>query len=246
MLKKMVNKLAMLLAIESSGNSGGAALLRGGELVAESSLPSPRSHGEHLIPCIQAAMAEAAVTFEEIDAIALNVGPGSYTGLRVGLAAAEMLALVHDIPLLAVPCMDALCEAAIRQGVDSGALLPALDARRGFAVGARFHWNGETLARLTEDELQEPVALFEEGGMVLGDAGVVYADQLGKAVAFEGRNELLASDLGLAALRLYRSASDASALRQITTRRVELAYFRPIMAQTVAERQAIADAKAAK
>ncbi|MCA8939418.1 MAG: hypothetical protein KDB07_06410, partial [Planctomycetes bacterium] len=78
---------------------------------------------------------------------------------------------------------------------------------------------------------------------VIGDAAQIYAELLGPSQAFEGRWELEAADVGLAALRLYRSAMDASALAQNPTRRVELNYFRPIMAKTVAERQAEADAK---
>ncbi|MCA8940851.1 MAG: tRNA (adenosine(37)-N6)-threonylcarbamoyltransferase complex dimerization subunit type 1 TsaB, partial [Planctomycetes bacterium] len=214
--------MANILAIESSGNTGGAAVLREGQIVGEASLPTPRSHGEHLVPSFAQALEAAGLSFPELDGIALNVGAGSYTGLRVGLAAAEMLALVHNKPILPVPCTNALCEAAIRQGVAAGLLLPALDARRDYLVGAAFRWDGQTLARESDDELMLPEHFFAQGGVVIGDAAQIYAETLGPSQAFDGRWELEAADVGLAALRLYRSAMDASALAQNPTRRVEL------------------------
>ncbi len=124
----------LLLAIDTAGPACAVALLRGedgtAEILARSSEAIGNGHAERLMPMIEAALAEAGVAFADLDRIAVTTGPGSFTGVRVGVAAARGLALALDIPAVGIGSLDALAFPEVR-GRDSGTVVAALDAKRG-------------------------------------------------------------------------------------------------------------------
>ena len=120
-----------ILALDTATAACSAALLRGGALAARRHLAMTRGHAEALMPMVEEVMAEAGAAYGELDLIATTVGPGTFTGLRVGLAAARGLALAGGLPLLGVTTLEVLAH-----GVDAGRragrpVVAALDARRG-------------------------------------------------------------------------------------------------------------------
>ena len=115
----------MILALDTCLTACSAALLDGDRVLAARSEAMPRGHQERLAPLVQELMAEAGVGFPALTRIGVTVGPGSFTGLRVGLAFAKGLAAALSIPAVGVGTLEAMAF-----GVD-GFVVAVIDARRG-------------------------------------------------------------------------------------------------------------------
>ncbi len=191
-----------LVAIETSGRPGSVALLlphgsvkeRGLEGVSrgESSAPadfgelSRAGHARTLVPEIKALVEEAGLGPRDIGAVAVSIGPGSYTGLRVGVTAAKTLSRALSCELVAVSTLEALAREAARSGPPSGTrrLVPAMDARRGQVYAALFELRGATVDRVGEDAVLTPEELshmLEPGDHVFGTAPAAYPEALAAA-----------------------------------------------------------------
>ncbi len=118
----------LTLAIETSGMSGGIALSHGPSPVAEFFLSSRETHSRRLMPSIMWLLERASVSMPDLKCVAVSLGPGSFTGLRIGLSTARGLALALGIPLAGVPTFDAL--AANIPAVPGMLLCPVADARK--------------------------------------------------------------------------------------------------------------------
>ena len=117
-----IRKLRLLelnvLSIETSTQLCSAALTNNGRLVAENCVNVKNVHAAQLFPIIQSLFDYSSIAQKELQAIAVSIGPGSFTGLRIGLSAAKGLALGLDIPIIAVPTLQALASnAPIRNGL---------------------------------------------------------------------------------------------------------------------------------
>lgn len=120
-----------LLAIETSTTVCGVAIVRDGVVLAEQWIEERSAHAERLFGFIDAAMREAQVGARECSAIAVSIGPGSFTGLRIGLSATKGLHLALGVPVVAVPTLTALAERCVPMFAGSpGYCIAALDARR--------------------------------------------------------------------------------------------------------------------
>ncbi|MDB5452377.1 MAG: tsaB [Caulobacteraceae bacterium] len=124
----------LVLALDTCLSACQAALWRDGEVVAAASEPMARGHQERLAPMLQAMLAEANVGLDRVDRIAVTVGPGSFTGLRVGLAFAKGLGLALDKPVVGVTSLEALAASA----PPAGLTLALIDARRDQAYWQAF------------------------------------------------------------------------------------------------------------
>ncbi|GAB5519954.1 MAG: tRNA (adenosine(37)-N6)-threonylcarbamoyltransferase complex dimerization subunit type 1 TsaB [Rhodothermales bacterium] len=157
----------MLLAFETATNTCSVALHDGTRVVAHVTVQRPRIHAEQLLPLSQVVLKQAGVSVQDLNAIAVSEGPGSYTGLRIGVSAAKGLALAADAALVGVSSLAALAEQA-RSMVEPGAGICALfDARRTEAYAGAF--------LVQEDgslELAQPIAgvLMEDLADWLPDA----------------------------------------------------------------------------
>lgn len=121
----------MLLAFDTATPLVTAALHDGDDVVAEHLAAHPLKHGEQLAPLIERCLTDAGVGARDLTAIAVGVGPGPFTGLRVGLVTARTLAHVLEIPVYGVCTLDVLAVEAVESGqVDAPEFLVATDARR--------------------------------------------------------------------------------------------------------------------
>ena len=121
--------MTAILALETATDVVGCAVgIAGGQTRASMLVGSERSHGEMLAPMIQAVLAEAEMSIADIDLIAIDCGPGRYTGLRVGIATAAALAYARSLPVAAVSSTELLAFGARRF---NGYIVPVVDARRG-------------------------------------------------------------------------------------------------------------------
>jgi tRNA threonylcarbamoyladenosine biosynthesis protein TsaB len=158
-----------LLALETATLAGGAALLDDGRLVGESRLNIALTHSERLMAMVDRLLQDCAWEASSLHGLAVSIGPGSFTGLRVGAATAKGLALALDLPVAPVPTLDAL--AATLPFADAP-VCPLLDARKGEVYCSLYRWSGTAMVR-EWDYLAVPpaeaAARLEPPVIVLGD-----------------------------------------------------------------------------
>lgn len=142
-----------------------------------------REHAEVIMIMIEKVMADAGLAFDALDAIAATVGPGSFTGVRVGVAAARALALATGRPLIGVTSLEVMAQQALERLDEApGTLAIAVDARRGEIYQALFTGAGETLSRpaaLTPE--QAAAQLPETGTLVLAGGGARLVSEAAEA-----------------------------------------------------------------
>ncbi|MDP6108019.1 MAG: tRNA (adenosine(37)-N6)-threonylcarbamoyltransferase complex dimerization subunit type 1 TsaB, partial [Candidatus Brocadiia bacterium] len=131
-----------MLGIETSGERGSVALLREDELLAEHRFAQGYRHARNIMAGVADVVRSAGVDRGEIDAVGVTDGPGSFTGLRVGVTCAKTLAWLLGLPAVGVPTLDVLAqnvrpeEHLDARGRPVRTVCPLLDARRGFVYGA--------------------------------------------------------------------------------------------------------------
>ena len=123
-----------LLSIDTSGPVAGAAVYRDGRIASRTALESGNMHSETVVQLIDAAMNLPGLLKKELDAIAVTTGPGSFTGLRIGLSVAKAMAQALQIPVIGVNTLDALCYV---QG-EKGLRCAVMDARRAEVYSAAY------------------------------------------------------------------------------------------------------------
>lgn len=120
-----------ILSIETATTVCSVAVTYGQEVLAEEKLYSERSHANELTLLIEKNFKKIGLGLDEIDALALSEGPGSYTGLRIGTSTAKGICYALGIPLIAVSTLQAMAlEMVKNQGIEEGLLCPMIDARR--------------------------------------------------------------------------------------------------------------------
>ncbi len=159
-----------LLALETAMPAGGAALLDGDRLVAESLLNVRLTHSERLMAIVDRILSDSGWDLDHIEGIAVSVGPGSFTGLRIGVSTAKGLAMALGIPVAAVPTLDALAHAV---PFTADPVCPILDAKKGEVYTSLYRWEGDTAVReweylaLTPEDLCSRIS---EPVVFVGDA----------------------------------------------------------------------------
>jgi tRNA threonylcarbamoyladenosine biosynthesis protein TsaB len=119
-----------ILSIETSTTICSVALIRNGEILSSTELGVAHSHSEKLTLLIRDCVTHAGLTFNDLDALAVAKGPGSYTGLRIGVATAKGLCYALDKPLIAINTLEAMAYQVADFCISSYWLCPMLDARR--------------------------------------------------------------------------------------------------------------------
>lgn len=214
----------MLLALETSAERGGVALFDGGALVGEADVAESERHAASLLLCLDGLLARVSRKFGEVERIALAIGPGSFTGLRIGLATALGLAFGTKRTLVPVPTLAALSLQA--GGADRVATL--VDARRGEVYAGLYDADANPLLPdacvsvsdwLAALPAREPIAL-------LGSGAELHRAQLLSALGARARflpaasGVLRARSVGVLGHRLAQAGAD------LPPERVELRYLR--------------------
>lgn len=180
-----------VLGVDTSTALLSAAVLDGGTLAAERTRESVRprdrrpgrsNHAEGLLPLIEEVLDGAAVAFSSLSLLGVAVGPGSFTGLRIGISTAKGLAYGSDIPVVGVRTLEA---SAFRVPAEDGAafVCPMMDARKGEVYAALYRRTAAAFECLIEDTLSAPEALVRRVEAVaagsclyLGSGAQAYAD----------------------------------------------------------------------
>lgn len=135
----------MLLAFDTATQLVSVALHDGERVVVELSSDQPMKHGEHLAPLIARSLEEAGIVRQDLTAIAVGVGPGPFTGLRVGVVTARTLGFVLDVPVYGVCSLDAVALEVVATRATPGSFLVATDARRKEVYLASYDADGRRL-----------------------------------------------------------------------------------------------------
>lgn len=161
--------MARVLGIETSTSAGSLALAEAGRLIREAQIDTLLNHSARLLPVLDGLLKGAGWEVGDLDAVGVGLGPGSFTGIRVGLAAAQGLAFGGSIPLVGVGSFPALVRGC---ALERGIIVPLLDGGRGMIYGGRYEKKGLELMELVpprvvgEGELE---ALLAGGHIVTPD-----------------------------------------------------------------------------
>ncbi len=148
-----------ILAFDSTAKAASCAVIDDGKILGHYNIDNGLTQSELLLPMAEALLKTLGLDFSEMDAYAVSVGPGSFTGVRIGVSLVKGLAFGRDIPCIEVSTLEALAENI--RGLD-GLLVPCMDARRAQVYNALFMSSGEGIKRLTEDRAIALSALSEE------------------------------------------------------------------------------------
>ncbi len=165
--------MGRILAIETATRVCSVALSNDGSILAESSLNIPQVHVERLVICIEEMLDNLHLSYRDIDAVAVSNGPGSFTGLRIGLSVGKGIAFAQDRKLIAVPTLDAIARGVLGFS-DGHTIVPLLHARAAEFYYAFFKPSGSSLQRLGEYKVAESEEIAEEcdGDVVFVGEGV--------------------------------------------------------------------------
>ena len=175
----------MLLAFETSAKAAGVALMDGQTLLGESYQNTGLTHSQTLLSMAENLIASCGKTPEAITALAVAAGPGSFTGVRIGVAAAKGFAWGRQLPLYGVSTLEAMARGL---GIYNGLVLPTMDARRDQTYTALFRMEAGNPTRLLEDsaisfeELKNSIKNYEEPIFLVGDGSILCYNTLKDAV----------------------------------------------------------------
>ncbi len=161
-----------ILAFDTTAKTASVALTENGRLLGLCNIENGLTQSELILPMAENLLASLKLSFSDVELYAVTVGPGSFTGVRIGVATVKGLAFGRDIPCAPVSTLEALAEnaAGLR-----GLIVPCMDARRGQFYTASFESDGTELRRLTPDraisaeELSEELRAFDGDIYVTGD-----------------------------------------------------------------------------
>ncbi|WP_404383383.1 tRNA (adenosine(37)-N6)-threonylcarbamoyltransferase complex dimerization subunit type 1 TsaB [Caenispirillum salinarum] len=168
----------LILALDTAMAACSAAVWRDGATLAARRQPMARGQAEALVPLMQAVMAEAGIAdYADLDRIAVTQGPGSFTGLRVGLATARAVAVAADRPVIGITTTEALAAAVPAELRGNRPVLAVIDSKR---ADLFLQWFGPDISPLGPPESAEPEALrarlTEQPAVVVGDAVAMLGD----------------------------------------------------------------------
>ncbi len=217
-----------ILALDSATPACSVAVLSGGNVLAECFSAGQKNHTEKLLKLVDAALSQADAAGEDIDLVAVSVGPGTFTGLRSGISTAQGLAFAWEKPLAGVSSLEIL---AFQAGPFPGLICPMIDARKQQVYTCRYRMGSNGIPEKCSDEravapeqylaeIQEPAVFIGNGALcyrgliedVLGDSARVMPDVLSLPRA---------STVGCIADRSYSGGTPPG------TFQVQPAYIRP-------------------
>lgn len=205
----------LLLAFETSAKACSVALWRDGSLLGESYQNTGLTHSQTLMLMAQELVESCALTPGQIEAVAVAAGPGSFTGVRIGVAAAKGFAWGKELPCYGVSTLEAM---ALGLGLHNGCIAAVMDARRSQVYNALFRVTDGVLTRITPDraisleELAQEIEDLEEACYLVGDGSrLTHAAIAGTILPPEHRLHQRASGVAMAAQRLIDAGDPGDA-----------------------------------
>jgi tRNA threonylcarbamoyladenosine biosynthesis protein TsaB len=222
-----------ILAIESSAVTASVAILTDETVTAEYTINYKKTHSQTLLPMIDQICQMTETDVDTLDLIGVSVGPGSFTGLRIGVATAKGIALAKKIPVAPVPTLEAM---AYNFAGTEAAVCTVMDARRDHVYGAVYHFEDGKLVCDVEQGLYENLKMaellndFGKNVVIMGD-GVGVMDKVRTAITCEfqyaapNMNTQRAASVALLAKQMYNEG------RAVAGSAVVPDYIRPSQAE---------------
>ncbi len=194
----------LLLAVDTTTRFGSVAVVRSGEVLSEVNYVSPSSHSRQVFRAVDEALRVAGLKFDDLEGLAVAAGPGSFTGIRIGLSLVKALALASGRPLAAVSALEALAMKLLTHGVDL--MVPMIDARKGEVFAGAYQPDGGWLRELVPAGAYHPVDFLARlpssaPAIFIGTGARIYRsmieDRLGARAIFSGRSLHVAAEVGL-------------------------------------------------
>ena len=218
----------LILGISTSTKQVGAAIGGHEGVLASSHSARGKRHAENLAPAIDFVRRQARVELDEIGAVAVDIGPGLFTGLRVGIAAAKATAHALRVPMIGISSLDLLAWSVRHTARE---IVAVLDARRGEVFTARYRPTPGGVQRLAEpivcspDEMRAELQAADHDYLVVGDGGLRYGEFLDDLVSVEVAEQHLGYPNAACLVQL----AHAKALREdfVQPWQLEPLYLRP-------------------
>lgn len=214
----------LILAFESSAKAASVALCRDGALISQYSQCSALTHSRTLLPMAEDMLKNAELSLGDVDLIAVAHGPGSFTGIRIGVSTVKGLAWALDKPCVGVSTLEAMAWHGLARG---GYICPVMDARRGQVYNALFKIENGAPARLTEDrpialsELSDELRALDAPVFLVGDGTALakkHFDEAGIPCEAAPENLVWQSAWGVAMAAADKPAGNADALLPVYLR----------------------------
>lgn len=218
----------LILGISTSTKQIGAAVGGHEGVLASSHSARGKRHAENLAPAIDFVRRQARVELSDISAVAVDIGPGLFTGLRVGIAAAKAVAHALRVPMIGIPSLDLLAW-PVRH--TSREIVAVIDARRGEVFYARYRPTPGGVQRLGDpvvaspDDLRADLEASDTDYLIVGDGGLRYAEEIDGLIQVEIAEQYLAYPNAASLVQL----AHAKAIREdfVQPWQLEPLYLRP-------------------
>ena len=213
-----------ILSFESSAKAASVALVRDGELIAQYSQCCALTHSRTLLPMAEDMLKNTELTFSDVDLLACAYGPGSFTGIRIGVATVKGLSWALEKPCVGVSTLEAMAWHGISAG---GFICPVMDARRSQVYNALFEIRDGRPVRLTEDraismeELRKDVEKLSGSVFLVGDGTGITAEffaSAGLSFRIAPANLTMQSAWGVAMVAEGKPAGDSASLLPVYLR----------------------------
>ena len=209
-----------ILAIDSSAKAASVCIANEEKIIGEFFINTSLTHSQTLMPMTEQLLKNTEMTIDDVDAIAVNAGPGSFTGVRIGVAAAKGLAFPKNLPCVSVSTLESMAYNLL--GTDC-VVCAVMDARCSQVYNAMFRIKGETVERLTDDRalsLSDLLLEFKQTDkriLIVGDGAEITYDFLkneasNAVLAPKNRRTQTASSVALAAFqKLFEGKTQTAA-----------------------------------
>lgn len=223
----------MILAIETATDVCGVALVHGGAVVAQRTVSEKNVHSEKLLPMVDDVLKESSLSLSVVDAIAVSIGPGSFTGLRIGLSTAKGLAVAQTKRVVPVPTLDALAfeyHRSLRTHTSS-VVCPLIDAKRDEVYFSFYEADSSGIRRLAEYSIA-PVSKVAEVAaryasvIFVGDGAAKMQTVVGVHASLSCRPEIICNPVSVGLL----AEKEAEVLSKESLSSLEPLYIREFLA----------------
>jgi tRNA threonylcarbamoyladenosine biosynthesis protein TsaB len=225
--------MSIILAIETSTELASAALLHGDALIVRESM-GVQMHAASILPMVQQLLAQAGIALSQCDAIALGIGPGSFTGVRTACGVVQGLAFGSDLPVVPVVTLEAMAQACL-ETVGSEEVLAILDARMGEVYWAQYRHGAHGWQPVITPTLSAAHDVLPQGAaQACGNGLTVYAQDVAmQTFAAAGLEQVMPHAAQVATLG-HRAFAQGN---MVSPQAAQPLYVRNKVALTTAERQ---------
>lgn len=193
-----------ILAIDTTSNICSAAILDNEKLIFENTINNGLTHSENLMPLVKDLFEKSSITLKEIDLIAVCIGPGSFTGIRIGISSVKAMAEVHDIPVVSVTSLEALAN-----GTDkTETIVSLIDARNDQVYCGVFDENINLQEEYMADDINIILEKLQKFNNItfVGNGSVIHKDLIREKInnpIFSEANEQSSFNVGIVGLKKY-------------------------------------------